>query len=215
MRTLTGQSIPHIVTGDPDYPYGRIQDETVPGAGDGTPLTELAGLADIYQGVIEQMRLAGVTPDEAEEKKEASQIVEAFGWFAPVCVLRVGTTLDNATFRVLGGKYQPGYTATMAYEQFASDRAEFKLSILKGGSASATEKYLVSVSNAFIFPDTSAGGDTAAIGINALHDLATDGQVYFKNDTSANIMAATGSVTDAGESNLQAVGMIITVHRVV
>src|SRR5574343_1479439 len=154
MRTLTGSSIPNIDTTDPsNYPYGRVKEETIPGAGDGTPITETVGgggMGDIYQGVIEQMRLAGITPDENPEKKDASQIVEEFGWFCPVAVIKVGPSLDNSTPRVLSGKYQPGYSATFEYGSFVSNGkyALFQLAIKKGGSVSGTEKYFVTVAPA-------------------------------------------------------------------
>lgn len=216
MRTLDGQSIPNIITTDPDYPHGRVQDESSPGAGDGTPITELAGIADIYQGVIEQMRLAGVVPDETPEKKEASQIVEAFGWYAPVAVIRVGVTADNLTPRVLGGKYQNGYTATFVYGSFdnTSKYATFKLSVLKGGAASATEKYLVTLSNCKGANALAGSTDKAGIVLSAYHDVTDTNNWAFLNDTADNVSASAGNVTDAAENDLKYAGMTIIVHRI-
>lgn len=222
MRTLTGSSIPNIDTTDPtNYPYGRVKEETIPGAGDGTPITEKVGgggMGDIYQGVIEQMRLAGITPDEEPEKKDASQIVEAFGWFAPVAVIKCGATLDNATFRVLGGKYQPGYTATIEYGSFVANGkiAMYQLAIKKNGEVSATEKYLVSAVNGVNgFPIAgTAGTSAAAVTVSASHDITDASNWAFYNDTANNINVAAGDLSDADENDLKAWGMIITVHRI-
>lgn len=220
MRTLTGSSIPNIDTTDPtNYPYGRVKEETIPGAGDGTPITETVGgggMGDIYQGVIEQMRLAGITPDEEPEKKNASQIVEAFGWFAPVAVLRVGVTADNLTPRVLGGKYQPGYTATFAYGTWNNTNkyATFKLSVLKNGSASATEKYLVTVANVKGAAAYAGSTQTAGITLSAYHDITNTNNWAFLNDTDNNVSACAGNVSDASENDLKYAGMTIIVHRI-
>jgi len=222
MRTLTGQSIPNIISTDGDYPYGRAQDETIPGAGDGTPITEKVGgggMADIYQAVIEQMRLAGIIPNEAPEKKEASQIVEAFGWFAPVAVIKCGATLDNATYRVLGGKYQKGYTAEIEYGSFVANGkvALYKLTIKKDGAVSATEKYLVNVvTGAGGFPIAGTSGTSAtAVAVSASHDFTDGSNWAFYNDTASNINVAAGDLSDADADDLKTWGMIITVHRVV
>lgn len=213
MRTFIGQGLPCDTTDLLNYPKGRVKDDSAPGVHDGTPLTELAGLSDIYQGVIEQMRIAGVVPDETPEKKAASQIVEAFGWFAPVCVLRVGGTMGNITPRVLGGKYQPGYTATFVYHELSGDAALFKLSILKGGLASATEKYCVQVTPAKGANALVGSTNTAAAVCSARHDVA-DASFYFINDTQDNVSVAAGNVSDASENDLKLMPMIITVHRV-
>lgn len=214
MRTLTGQGLTCNTSEPAKYPFGRIKDDSAPGVHDGTPLTELAPLSDLYQGVMEQFRLAGVTPDEAVEQVNASQIVEAFGWFAPVAVIRVGATIGNLTPRVLGGKYQPGYSATFAYQQASSHNgALFKLAILKGGSASATEKYCVQVTNARGDDAVMGTTDTAGIAVSANHDVQ-DAAFYFTNNTDYNISAACGNASDADEDNLKLTPMIITVHRV-
>lgn len=217
MRTLDGQSIPNIITTDPDYPHGRVQDESSPGAGDGTPITELAGIADIYQGVIEQCRLAGVVPDETPEKKSASQIVEAFGWFAPVAVIKVGPSIDDATPRVLSGKYQPGYSATFAYGSHSANGMYdlFQLAIKKGGAVSGTEKYFVTVAPA-VAPAIAGTSGTSANGlvVSAQHDPTSAAASYFMNDSAGNIAVAAGDFADVDANDLK-IPMIITVHRVV
>jgi len=78
MRTLDGQSVPFIDTGDSDYPTGRVTDVSSPELFDGTPILEKAsGMGDPYQAIQEIMRVASVTPNETPERMNNSQFLTA------------------------------------------------------------------------------------------------------------------------------------------
>jgi hypothetical protein len=78
MKTFTGGGMvsPYDSSDLTNYPKGDYLNASSPGAGDGTPVTK-ANINDFYQVFVELLRLASITPNEADEKKGSSQVVTA------------------------------------------------------------------------------------------------------------------------------------------
>lgn len=140
MRSLTGQSIPNIDTTDTDYPYGRAQNESTPGALDGTPMVEeVHGIGDAYQANIELLRLAGITPDENPERKDNSQVVTAMKTLfrSPVAIISCaadvagGATVTELE-KVLGNQ-SFAYALTQLTWDSTNGARLFNLNITSGG----------------------------------------------------------------------------------
>lgn len=139
MRTLTGQALTNDNTNPTDYPYGRVKDSSAPGAGDGTPLLEAAGTADMYQANIELLRLAAITPDENPEYKENSQIVTAMKTIfrPPVAIISCaadvagGATVTELE-KMLGNKDFTYSISQLTWDSVNGARL-FNLNITSGG----------------------------------------------------------------------------------
>ena len=218
MRTLTGSSIPNINTSDlANYPKGRHKDKTNPSSTDGTELSERT-FGDLYQGVVELLRLAEITPSEAAEKKAVSDIADAVGFLKPIAILRCGINDLGGTVGVQYGKYVAGYSALFVYDSFDATGkfAKYKLTIKKDGSVSATEKYYVDASMAHGVGSIAGTTDTVGRSASAYHKTVLDAAPHnyeFQNDTVGNITVNAGAVSDVAESDLEGSNFLITIYK--
>ena len=137
MRTLTGSSIPNIDTTDlANYPYGKFKNKTSETANDGTELSERT-LGDVYQGMIEIIRRAGITPSETAEMKDDSDIADAIDFLSPVMILKCGYDSAGAAYDVLTSKAKEGWTAEYSLSLWNDTikNATMNLTIKKDGVA--------------------------------------------------------------------------------
>ena len=179
-----------------NYPHGRVKDDTTSVAKDGTPIMEKTW-GDIYNGIVELLRIAGITSSGVAEKKGASDLADAVGFLNPVMIIKVGY---DATVKVLGGAYKAGYTAAYTTAASLTGAIANKLTINKDGVLS-TENYFVDVTI------VSSVDLKAQITAGASH-----GTIYFDNDDSnIYISANSGGTSDA---DLQKVSLIIKVFKV-
>lgn len=178
MRTLTGSSIPNIDTTDlASYPYGRFKDKTSSTSSDGTEISERT-FGDVYQGMLEVIRRAGITPSGTAEKKDDSDIADAIEKMQPVMILRCGYDSTAAAVALFGGKYKEGYSAAFVETGVSGTTTIIcKLTINKDGVLS-TEKYFVKVSSGMVQPGV----------LSAKHNFDSAGDdYYFDNDAAGNV----------------------------
>jgi len=172
MRTLKGQAVVRNESNPSDYPFDRILD-AVPGVSAGTPGEEKT-LGDLLQGFYEVLRRAGITPNEAPEKKDSSQFADAVEFLKPVAIIRAGYDVTTSAVGLLGGKFKTGYNATFVeFDTSGTTTIQCKLSVLKGGVA-CTEKLLVSVTPGYITPGI----------VSAIHGIESDGDDYYFDNAS-------------------------------
>jgi len=196
MRTLTGSSFPNIDTSDlSNYPKGRFKDKTSPTATDGTEVSERT-LGDIYQGVIELLRLAGITPSEVADKKGASDVANAVGFLKPIAVLRVGYDVATASVKVMAGNYIAGYTgAFVEVSTYSTTAVLCKLTINKDGVL-CTENLMCTITPAV----------SNEISMKAQHGIGGtspyDGY-YFKNGVNDNVVFLNPDGTDIADVRVQ------------
>ena len=189
-----------------NYPYGRPKDNTTETSADGTPIMEKTW-GDFYNGFIELLRRAGITPSGNPEKKGVSDIADAVDFLSPVMILKCG--YDGSTgLAVLNGKYKAGWTA----EYVAADwnagllMALNKLTVKKDGNVYVGDLFVnVAVESwpAFVDSAVVAGADHGSV-----HSAG-----YFQNNTNNIFIAIPGSAT-ADEEIVSRRDVIITVYKV-
>lgn len=152
MRTLTGEGVPNITQPTAEYPFGKYKDKTSPSTNDGTELSERT-LGDCYQGMLNTITGAGITPNNEPERKGDSQFQKAVELLKPVGVAVVGSD-DGSTFTVLASKvrdpeisFGTGYTANESDSRFLSANFHVK----RNGSVDTTRNYIVVANPAYKF----------------------------------------------------------------
>lgn len=198
MRTLKGQAVVRNESNPSDYPFDRILD-AVPGVSAGTPGEEKI-LGDLLQGFYEVLRRAGITPNEAPEKKDSSQFADAIELLAPVAVIKVGF---DSTIKVLGGTYKRGYSAEYAASLRLTGAVATKLTIKKDGVVSTENFYVdVTITSSEALKDHVTAG--ASHGSNNAFG-------YFDNDSANIYISANGGSTS--DADLEKVNLIIKVFK--
>ena len=150
VRTLTGEGVPNITQPTAEYPYGKYKDKTSPSTNDGTELSERT-LGDCYQGMLNTITGAGMTPNNEPERKGASQFQEAVELLKPIGTAIIGSS-DGTSFEVLESKIRvPGITFGVGFESASTTGTTFggNFHIKRGGSLDTTRNYIVTVSPAF------------------------------------------------------------------
>lgn len=102
MRKLSTK--PNTVTPGGDYPYGRIKDDTAPGAKNGTPISEQV-YGDFHQFFDKLMADAGITPNNLPENtangfqlnQALDSLVGRLFWTVADTTPTVTTTTGGAT----------------------------------------------------------------------------------------------------------------------
>lgn len=185
-----------------NYPHGRVKNDTSLGAKDGTPIAEKTW-GDIYNGIVELLRLAGITSSGVAEKKGASDLADAVGFLKPIAVLKLGgggigeaAVLNSSAVTGYTFKYVAGSYSSVTY------KATNKLTILKDLAAS-TENFIVHVT-----PVLTVGA--AGLNIVAAKHGALDSGSYFAND-SENIEI---NVASDNEAVAMRTNMIATIYKV-
>jgi len=203
-KTYLGSGVAYDATESATYPKGRMKNDTTETAKDGTPLFKDT-LDDSYQAIMELLRRAGITPNEALESKAESQVADAVQFMQPVAILRAGYDTTATAIALFGGKYLAGYTATFAENAVSGTTTIFcKLTINKDGAVSATEKYFVQVTLA----------DTGSRIVSSLHGTDSTGDdFYFDNDLGGNIVFYDPAGTDIAVVRSHA-QFIITIYKV-
>lgn len=182
-----------------NYPKGRPKDNSTETSADGTPIMEKTW-GDFYNGFVELLRVAGITPSGVAEKKGVSDIADAVGFLSPVMIIKVGY---DSTVKVLGGTYKAGYTAEYTTSLTLSGAVANKLTINKDGVLSTENYYVdVTITNLVVLKDrVTAGADHGSN--NAFG--------YFNNDDANIYISANGG--GASDADLQKVNLIIKVFK--
>lgn len=150
MRTLTGEGVPNITQPTAEYPFGKYKDKTSPSTNDGTELSERT-LGDCYQGMLNTITGAGMTPNNEPERKGDSQFQKAVELLKPVATCVVGTS-DETTFTVLSSIIRDqeitlgtGYIANTSNTDFLVANFHIK----RNGSVDTSRRYIVTASPAY------------------------------------------------------------------
>ncbi len=177
MRTLTGEGVPNITQPTAEYPFGKYKDKTSSSTNDGTELSERT-LGDCYQGMLNTITGAGITPNNEPERKGNSQFQKAVELLKPVGVALVGSNDDGATFKVLASKvrdpeisFAAGCITNDSESQFLS--ANFQ--ILRNNVVDTTHNYIVTATPAYKF----AGATLVTIALTPRVFVAHN--LYFNN----------------------------------
>ena len=152
VRTLTGEGVPNITQPTAEYPYGKYKDKTSSSTNDGTELSERT-LGDCYQGMLNTITGAGITPNNEPERKGDSQFQKAVELLKPVAVVVVGSNDSGATYQVLASKIRDQAVTVTAdfFPMGTSERYVFtaNLCIKRNNSVDTSRRYIVSGSPAF------------------------------------------------------------------
>ena len=153
VRTLTGEGVPNITQPTAEYPFGKFKNKTSAGTNDGTELSERT-LGDCYQGMLNTITRAGITPNNQPETALSSQFADAVELLKPVGVAVVGSDDGGTTFKVLGSVIRdPEITFSAGFKPNSSDinilSANFQ--IKRNGVVDDTHRYIVTASRAYKF----------------------------------------------------------------
>lgn len=157
VRTLIGEGVPNIVQPSTEYPYGKFKDKSSASSNDGTELSERV-LGDYYQGMLNTITGAGMTPNNLPERKGNSQFQNAVELLKPVGVALVGSDDNGSTFKVLASKVRdPDITFGAGYVANTLDVGYLVANfyINRKGVLDATRRYIVTATPAFDFPTAS------------------------------------------------------------
>jgi hypothetical protein len=188
-----------------NYPHGRVKNDTLLGAKDGTPIAEKTW-GDIYNGIVELLRIAGITSSGVAEKKGASDLADAVGFLKPIAALRVGFDVADSTVKVMGGIYQDKYTAAFVeVSVYSTTTVLCKLTINKSGVA-CTEDLICTITPA-------ASNEITLKAVHGIGGASPYDGYYFKNGVNDNVVFHNAAGTDIADVRVQSQA-IITVYKV-
>ncbi len=158
MRTLTGEGVPNITQPTAEYPFGKFKNKSSANTNDGTELSERV-LGDCYQGMLNTITGAGITPNNEPEKKGDSQFQKAVELLKPVAVAVIGENTAGNDFVVLASKVRdPAITLDCRLYDGGSDAAVYfaNFNIKRNGSVDTSRRYIITASPAFNMENASA-----------------------------------------------------------
>lgn len=157
MRTLTGSGVPNIQAPTTEFPYGRYKDKSSANTNDGTELSERT-MGDTFQGLLNTVTRAGMTPNNEPESTTNSQIADAIELLKPVGTCVIGSDDGGTTFKVISSVIRdPDVTFGTGYIANTLDvgylAANFYIN--RNGVLDTTRRYIVTATPAFDFSTAS------------------------------------------------------------